>query len=79
MNRSNKECFYTISYSKVIFMKNIIYSATRQWNPGDEFILMGVESLIQEVFGSHNSILYNRNPQIRPDFSSIKRKKYPYL
>lgn len=56
-------------------MINIIYSATRQWNPGDEFILMGVERLINEVLGAHNGILYNRNPQIRPDFTAIKKKK----
>lgn len=56
-------------------MKNILYSATRQWNPGDEFILMGVESLMQEVLGDHNSILYNRNPQTRPSFGVLRAHK----
>lgn len=57
-------------------MQNILYSATRQWNPGDEFILMGAEYLMTQILGSHNSILYNRNPQIRPDFSSLRENKF---
>jgi hypothetical protein len=42
---------------------NILVSSTRQWNPGDEFILFGVQNLIREVFrGDINWILYDRNP-----------------
>ncbi|MEA3554576.1 MAG: polysaccharide pyruvyl transferase family protein [Campylobacterota bacterium] len=48
---------------------NIIFSTTRQWNPGDEFILMGVINLLKKYFKEEekyfNPIIYNRNPQIR--------------
>lgn len=47
-------------------MKNVVYSATRQWNPGDEFILQGSINLIQAAIGEHNAILYNRHPGLRP-------------
>lgn len=46
-------------------MKNVVYSTTRQWNPGDEFILMGTQFLMEKVIGKHNPIIYNRNPQTR--------------
>ncbi|APX92958.1 hypothetical protein BWR19_08450 [Halomonas sp. 1513] len=44
---------------------NIVFSTTRQWNPGDEFILMGCMNLLREHLGDFNPIIYNRNPQIR--------------
>ena len=55
---------------------NIVLSTTRQWNPGDEFILLGTINLLQEYFEQQkdkgiknnfyfNPIIYNRNPQIR--------------
>lgn len=46
---------------------NIVFSTTRQWNPGDEFILMGCINLLKEFYenGSINPIIFNRNPQIR--------------
>jgi polysaccharide pyruvyl transferase WcaK-like protein len=44
---------------------NIVFSTTRQWNPGDEFILMGCINLLHEHFGDFNPIIYNRNPQTR--------------
>lgn len=54
---------------------NIVFSTTRQWNPGDEFILLGTINLLKEYFvlkqvggdseSNFNSIIYNRNPQIR--------------
>lgn len=47
-------------------MKNVVYSATRQWNPGDEFILQGSINLMQSAIGEHNAILYNRHPGLRP-------------
>lgn len=40
---------------------NIVYSTTKQWNPGDELILDGVRSLIPE---KHTFIIYNRHPFI---------------
>lgn len=45
---------------------NIIYNTTRQWNCGDEFILLGCINIIKSVLGAHNKIIYNRNPDIRP-------------
>lgn len=47
--------------------KNVVYSATRQWNPGDEFILRGARRVIEAKIGPSNAILYNRNPDARPD------------
>jgi len=44
---------------------NIVFSTTRQWNPGDEFILMGAINLLKEYFGDFNPVIYNRNPQTR--------------
>ena len=45
---------------------NILVSSTRQWNPGDEFILIGVRNLLQEALKGHriNWILYDRNPDL---------------
>lgn len=47
-------------------MKSVVYSATRQWNPGDEFILQGSINLMKSAIGEHNAILYNRHPDLRP-------------
>lgn len=44
---------------------NIVFSTTRQWNPGDEFILLGCINLLKKQLGEFNSIIFNRNPQIR--------------
>jgi len=45
-------------------MKTVLYSSTRQWNPGDEFVFYGVRRLINAVLGAHNCILFNRHPYI---------------
>lgn len=45
--------------------KNVLISATRQWNPGDEFIMFGVENILKNILGSFNPILYNRSPEVR--------------
>jgi polysaccharide pyruvyl transferase WcaK-like protein len=44
---------------------NVVFSTTRQWNPGDEFILMGCINLLREHLGDFNPIIFNRNPQTR--------------
>lgn len=44
---------------------NIVFSTTRQWNPGDEFILMGCINLLSHQIREFNPIIYNRNPQTR--------------
>jgi len=46
-------------------VKNIIFSSTRQWNPGDEFILDGVRRLLNGLGVAHNAILFNRHPDVR--------------
>ena len=40
---------------------NIVYSQTKQWNPGDDLILDGIRSLIPE---NHTFIIFNRHPHI---------------
>ena len=51
--------------------KNILFSTTRQWNPGDEFILLGVINILKEILKDFNPIIYNRNPSIRPKYSYL--------
>jgi|GEM_PF-884589 len=44
---------------------NILISSTRQWNPGDEFILFGVQNILQEAIKKPiNWVLYDRNPDL---------------
>jgi polysaccharide pyruvyl transferase WcaK-like protein len=45
--------------------KNILLSTTRQWNPGDEFIALGVTNVLKSIIGDFNPIIFNRNPEIR--------------
>ncbi len=49
-------------------MKNIIFSTTRQWNPGDELILAGVMNVLRAVGEQYNPIIFNRNPDVRSCF-----------
>ncbi|MBZ8143714.1 hypothetical protein CLD22_28350, partial [Rubrivivax gelatinosus] len=46
-------------------MPNILFSTTRQWNPGDEFILMGCLNALRAAGLDFNPVIFNRNPQIR--------------
>lgn len=50
---------------------NVLFSTTRQWNPGDEFILFGIQHLLNDILGGYNAIIYNRNPQIRSYHSRV--------
>ena len=43
-------------------MKNILFSTTRQYNPGDEFILMGLENLFRVLGLQYNAVIANRHP-----------------
>lgn len=54
-------------------MINIVFSTTRQFNPGDEFILYGIINILHDVMKKKdfNSIIYNRNPDINQRFHSI--------
>jgi len=42
-----------------------IFSTTRNYNPGDEFILFGIQNLLREVTGPFNTVYYNRNPAVQ--------------
>lgn len=57
--------------------KNILISTTRQWNPGDEFIMLGALNVLDELLGdNYNPIIFNRNPDIRggASFRNCTRK-----
>ncbi len=45
-------------------IKNVLIATTRQFNPGDEFILMGTRSLLRSIIGDFNTIIFNRNPEL---------------
>lgn len=50
----------------MVMNKNILISTTRQWNPGDEFIMMGAINILKEIYNYNvNPIIFNRNPSIR--------------
>ena len=42
----------------------ILFSTTRNWNVGDEFILFGVRTLLDSIVGPYNPVIYNRNPDL---------------
>jgi hypothetical protein len=50
--------------------KNILFSTTRQWNPGDEFILMGILNLFRSLLDI-NPIIFNRTPEIQRHSSRL--------
>jgi hypothetical protein len=43
---------------------NIVYSTTRSWNCGDDFILFGIRRLVEAVLPEHNALIYNRHPEL---------------
>ena len=47
----------------------IIFSSTRGWNPGDEFILIGIKNLLNSLNIDYSEILYNRHPALRTSSS----------
>jgi hypothetical protein len=50
-------------------VKNIVFSTTRQWNCGDEFILFGCINILKELIGqTFNPIIYNRHPDALHEF-----------
>ena len=42
----------------------VLFSTTRMWNAGDDFILFGAQNLLKPMLGSFNSVVYNRNPDL---------------
>jgi hypothetical protein len=55
-------------------MKNILFSTTRQWNPGDEFILHGIRRLFSQMGAPYNPVIYNRHPSITPRRNTLKHR-----
>lgn len=63
-------------------VKSVLYSTTRSWNIGDDFILFGVRNLVDQVLPGHNPIIYNRNPdlhqqRVRPIKVATKDGTFP--
>ena len=58
-------------------IQNILFTSTKQWNIGDEFIYLGIKNLFNDMGIKYNPILFNRNPQITKgfDFLNIFKKK----
>lgn len=55
----------TASHNKRLIRRpNVLFSTTRMWNPGDDFILFGVRHLLESLIGPFNSIVYNRHPDL---------------
>lgn len=63
----------------------ILFSTSRMWNPGDDFILFGIRNLLAKSLGPINPIVYNRNPELhqlrilfdRPTTIRVKSKFVP--
>lgn len=62
---------YFIMNGKGHSIKNIVFSSTRQWNPGDEIILFGVRNLLDEIGIKYNPLLFNRNPDVRNEYVNM--------
>jgi polysaccharide pyruvyl transferase WcaK-like protein len=43
---------------------NILFSTTRNWNIGDDFILFGILNLFKSLLNHINPVIYNRNPNL---------------
>lgn len=58
---------------------NVLCCSTRQWNPGDEWIALGIRNLFKRLFTACavNWILYDRSPDCfeRPWESSTRRER----
>ncbi len=51
--------------------KLILYSTTRQYNPGDEFILFGIMNLLESIGIEQNPVIFNRNQEINQPLSFL--------
>lgn len=51
--------------------KLILYSTTRQYNPGDEFILFGIMHLLESIGIRQNPVIFNRNQEINQPLSFL--------
>lgn len=48
------------SKPKKLMRKNILFNTTRQWNPGDQIIMLGILRLLRHL--DFNIFIYNRHP-----------------
>jgi hypothetical protein len=55
-------------------MINILFSTTRQWNPGDEFILQGIRRILGNIGAEYNNVIYNRHPSITPRRTTLRHR-----
>lgn len=53
---------------------NILYASTHGWNIGDDFIRMGCERLMEELFPGHNRLLYDKSPHVRSGLGDVWEK-----
>jgi hypothetical protein len=56
---------------------NILFSTTRGWNSGDEFILFGVRRVLDDLGIDYNPVIFNRHPSITPKKYTAKRPFFP--
>lgn len=57
--------------------RSILFSTTRGWNCGDEFILFGVRRALTEFGVEFNPVIYNRHPSITPRKFQARRPLFP--
>jgi exopolysaccharide biosynthesis predicted pyruvyltransferase EpsI len=57
---------------------NILFSTTRMWNVGDEFIYMGTKRLLEDAGINFNPILFNRHPTIFPNYTFRLKPTRPW-
>ena len=42
----------------------VLFSTTRMYNPGDDFVLFGIRRLLEEALGPFVPVVHNRNPAL---------------
>lgn len=57
--------------------KSILFSTTRGWNCGDEFILFGVRRALSDFGIVYNPVIFNRHPSITPKKFHARRPLLP--
>lgn len=55
---------------------NILISTTTNWNPGDDFIRIGVKNILKHIYPDANYIHYDRNPNNMIDWPRNQNMKY---
>ena len=55
---------------------NILISTTTNWNPGDDFIRIGVKNILKHIYPNANYIHYDRNPNNMIEWPHNQNIKY---